>query len=169
MNLNLNLASSRRPPSWAGWLLLILGAGMAAWAGWRYDRVGADLEVQRSRLATFVPNTARHAPARSEADKESPSAAQGRTLLATDWQGLLAGLEQSRPRSIALLSMEADAGGGTLNLTAEAKDHKSMLDYVRALNGQAGLEQVVLTSHNDVEQDGEKAVDFVVRVRWRKP
>lgn len=169
MKLQLNLAAPRQSPAWAGWLLLAAGLVCALWAGWRHNTVQAELERQQDRLAQLTPRTVKVKPARGDKGEESPLLAKARSLLAADWPALLAALEQGRPDTIAFLSVDAEAGGGVLNLNGEAKDHAAMLAYVKQLESEASLGEVALTRHTDVEEAGEKAVDFVLRARWRTP
>lgn len=167
MNLTLNLATPRQSPAWLGWLLLAVGLASAGWAGWHHVTVQAELERQQARVARFTPKAAKPKPAKQDKAKESPLLVKARDLLSADWSMLLAALEQARPDGVALLALDAEAGGGMVSLTAEAKDHATMLAYVKTLEGRAGLGQVALASHMDVERAGEKAVNFVVRARWR--
>lgn len=169
MRLQLNLAVPRQAPSRAGWLLLAAGLACALWAGWRHGTAQAEFERQQARLAQLTPKPVKAKPVRAAKGEESPVLAKARSLLAADWPALLAELEQSRPDTIAFLSVEAEAGGGVLNLNGEAKDHAAMLAYVKQLESESALRDVALASHADVEAAGEKAVDFVLRARWRTP
>jgi Tfp pilus assembly protein PilN len=90
-----------------------------------------------------------------------------RALLRTDWGALMGGLESARTPKIGLLSLDLDTGrGGSLAMTAEARDHAAMLAYVETLEALPMLDKVALDSHAERERDGERAVRFSLKARW---
>lgn len=166
MRLCLDLAHPIPRPGWPGWVLLALGLAAALWAGWRYQAEARHLEAARARLAALEP--ARPKVRSPAASWESALASGARKALGADWAGLLARLESSRPRQIALLTLEADASQGDLRLEADAKDLAVMLAYLETLEG-AGLGPVRLVSHAAMEDEGQGYVHFVAQGRWGGP
>jgi len=86
-------------------------------------------------------------------------------ILMTPWGDLLAALE-SAPPNVAILSIEPSATRRSVALTAEAANPKAMLDYVRALQGDARLSGVVLVSHQVQLQAAGSPLRFQVQARW---
>ncbi|MEW6679350.1 MAG: hypothetical protein AB1421_15660 [Pseudomonadota bacterium] len=171
MKLRLDLAHPRPRPSRLGWLLLALGVMAALWAGVRYQGQASRLAAAETALASLAP--ARPAPARpaprpAKPGREAPSAltASGQQALQADWERLLIRLETSRPKSIALLALEADAAqGGRLRLEGQARDLDAMLVYLQALEA-AGLEQVRLQSHVAEAWEGYESIRFSATAAW---
>jgi hypothetical protein len=166
MKLRLDLAHPRPRPSRLGWLLLALGVMAALWAGVRYQGQASRLAAAETALASLAP--ARPAPRPAKPGREDPSAltASGQQALQADWERLLIRLETSRPKSIALLALEADATqGGRLRLEAQARDLDAMLAYLQALEA-AGLEQVRLQSHVAEAGEGYESIRFSVTAAW---
>jgi len=154
-------------PHWAAWLLLAAGLGLAAWVGWQDQQVGRALtaaaaESPQPRTPTAPRRAALAAPGEDQAAAES-----SRAQLATPWGGLLVRLENSRPKSIALLALEADARKPEATLTAEARTAKDMLAWVEQLKGEAGFGSVTLASHTLQENDPQRPIRFVLRLVWR--
>lgn len=154
-------------PHWAAWLLLAAGLALAAWAGWQDRQVGRALAAAVAEApAVRPPPASRRGP--SAATGESQVAAvSSRAHLATPWGGLLVRLENSRPKSIALLALEADARKPEATLTAEARTAKDMLAWVEQLKGEAGFGSVTLASHTLQDNDPQRPIRFVLRLVWR--
>lgn len=166
MKLRLDFAHPEPRPGWLGWILLALGLAAALWAGWRYQGEAQKRQEAQARLAAMEP--ARSKAQRPAGGRESALAAGARKVLAADWSGLLARLETSRSKQIALLALEADGAQGELRLEGNAKNLAAMLDYVQALEG-AGLGSVRLVSHTAMEEEGQEYVRFVAQARWGGP
>lgn len=154
-------------PHWAAWLLLAVGLGLAAWVGWQGEQVGRALAVAAAGSpAPRTPPAARRA-ARAETGADEAAAESSRAHLATPWRDLFVRLENSRPKRIALLALEADARKPEATLTAEARSAKDMLVWVEQLKGEAGFRSVTLASHTLQESDPQRPVRFVLRLVWR--
>jgi Tfp pilus assembly protein PilN len=66
-----------------------------------------------------------------------------------------------------LLSVEPVASRRQLHLVGEAKDITTMLDYLSYLQGQPGLQRVILTSHQIQAQPGSP-VRFQIQAHWEE-
>jgi hypothetical protein len=152
-------------PHWAAWLLLAAGLGLAAWVGWQDEQVGRALAAAAAE-SPQPPAPTRRAVRTTTAEGET-AAESSRAHLATPWGGLLVRLENSRPKSIALLALEADARKPEATLTAEARTAKDMLAWVEQLKGEAGFRSVTLASHTLQENDPQQPIRFVLRLVWR--
>ncbi|MBP8901727.1 MAG: PilN domain-containing protein [Thiobacillaceae bacterium] len=171
MRLRLDFAHPRPRPTLLGWLLLGLGIVAMGWAGWRYQTVAASLNVEKTRAAALMREAPRRPGVATPRKAQGPVAESGltttRALLRTDWGALMGGLESARTPKIGLLSLDLDTGrGGSLAITAEARDHAAMLAYVETLEALPMLDKVALDSHAERERDGERAVRFSLKARW---
>lgn len=167
MSLCLDFVSRRRAPAVWGWLLLVLGASYATWAGWRHETIAAALDAQQARLDRLAPMAERPDPRTTRSD--DPAATRAHRQLDADWQTLLRSLERSRPADIALLSLEADATDGAVTLYGKARNSAAMLTYLKILEGMDVLSDIALARHGAVDTDAEHGVDFLVHAHWRQP
>lgn len=85
--------------------------------------------------------------------------------LATPWAELLAALEAT-PSDVALLSVEPSAALHSVRLTAEASAPAQMLGYVRALQADKRLSQVILVSHQVQTLAPGTPLRFQVEGHW---
>jgi hypothetical protein len=169
MRLSLDFTHPRQSPALPGWLLLMAGLLAAGWAGWRYQDVAEGARAEHARLAALTPKPARKVAAVNGSKAPDADLDAARRLLFADWGGLLTAIETSRPDAVAFLTLEGEAVSGSLLLTAEARSPRDMLAYVETLQRLPGLDRVVLASHADQAREGEKAVRFSLRARWRTP
>ena len=170
MKLRLDFAHPRHGPAPLGWLLLVAGLVAAGWAGWRYQTVSMSTQIEQAKLAGLTPKHVRKLAvkpvARPAPLQEVSGLTATRNLIDADWGGLLTALETTRPPTIALLAVEAEAARNSISITAEAKDHRAMLAYVNSLEDLPILDRVALANHADQEREGEKAVRFNLRAHW---
>ena len=82
------------------------------------------------------------------------------------WDDLFVILEEAKGENIALLGVEPNAKDSKVKLTGEAKDFKSMFDYVRALRAQPVLTNVYLLDHKIDDQNPDKPVRFTLEAAW---
>lgn len=166
MKLRLDFVRPHPAASVLGWGLLTLGLVALAWAGWRYQSASAAHEAATARLAALTPRPAPRRPVLRSDARDEAEAPAGRRLLEADWGRLFDALEQSRPASVALLRVEAEAARGTLLLSATAKDAAAMLAYLQRLERLPLLSRVALSSHQDEAVDGLRTVRFDLRAQW---
>ena len=169
MKLRLDFVRPHPAASVLGWGLLTLGLVALAWAGWRYQSASAAHEAATARLAALTPRPAPRRPVLRSDARDEAEAPAGRRLLEADWGRLFDALEQSRPASVALLRVEAEAARGSLLIAATARDAAAMLAYVERLDGVPGLSRVALVSHQAEETEGLKTVRFNLRAQWGAP
>jgi Tfp pilus assembly protein PilN len=111
---------------------------------------------------------AKRAPAKTDAAALAKlrSAQSVARHLTTPWVDLLASLESAPQEAVALMSFEPSAAKQTVRLTAEAKDAKAMLAYLQALQHDARLASVVLTSHQVQAQAPGTPLRFQIQAGW---
>jgi hypothetical protein len=86
--------------------------------------------------------------------------------LALPWEELFAALEATRDEKVALLVVEPDAAKGQVRIGAEAKSAAHMLNYLRRLESDTALGEVVLLNHQVQLQDAERPLRFSVVASW---
>ncbi len=169
--LGLDFARPRPRAPWWAWALLAAGLAAALWVGQQYRLAERELASAQNRLQGLQ---ARTPPARVQrrdpaAEAEQAARAEARRALDAPWGELLATLQRTRPQGIALLGLEADARRGTLNLTAEARDYPTMIDYYAQLQSTSGLADVSLAQHGFQDDGNARPVRFILRGRWGQP
>lgn len=166
--LGLDFARPRPRVPWWAWLLLALGLGAGLWMGRLYRQAGRELAVAQERLqglrAPKATARVQHRDPALEADRAAR--AEARWALDMPWGELLSTLQRTRPQTVALLGLEADARRGTLTLTAEARDYPAMIEYYAQLQSMAGLANVNLAQHGFQDDGNARPVRFVLRGRW---
>jgi len=171
--VRLELDHLRKTPSPAklSWLLLAVALAFAADAGRSYVKARLEVEAKAARLARLANAN----PVREPADasvrplsREEFAAAQATILsLSTPWDNVFRALEAARSDDVALLSIEPDAGSGSLNLTGEAKSYPAALTYVAWLAHEKTLKNVRLARHEVVQNDPRRPLAFTVSADWK--
>ena len=85
--------------------------------------------------------------------------------MATPWADLLTALE-STPGNIALLTVEPQAAKHTVTLTAEAASESQMFAYIRLLQTDKRLSDVVLSQHQVQLQAPGTPLRFQLQAHW---
>ena len=85
--------------------------------------------------------------------------------MATPWADLLMALETT-PANVALLSVEPVASKHRVGLTAEAASEAQMLAYLRLLQADTRLTEVMLVSHQFQVQTPGAPLRFRVEAHW---
>src|SRR3989475_6096225 len=150
--VRLELDHLRRTPRPAriSWLLLAIALAFAADVASSYIKTRMEIEARTAKLARLsgaLP--AREAAASTGAlSKEEFAAAQDTILrLSMPWDNVFRALESARSDDVALLSIEPDAGSGSLSITGEAKSYPVTLTYVAWLSHEKTLRNVRLAKH----------------------
>jgi len=87
---------------------------------------------------------------------------------AFSWSRLLLELEQSLPRSIALVEIQPDFAATRITLMGEAKTMEDLLQCVRRLQERERFQQVYLLQHGVKKgQTGTTKVSFTISLRYR--
>lgn len=158
------------PPAWSSWLLLAVALGFAADVGTSYVKVRTEVEAKTERAArlSIAPRARGAASPLGALSQNEFSAAQDTILrLSMPWDNVFRALEAARSDDVALLSIEPDAGSGSLSLTGEAKSYPAALTYVAWLSHEKTLKNVRLARHELVQNDPRRPLAFTISANWK--
>lgn len=164
--LQLDFVAPRRRPRAPGFALLGVALLLAGGLVVNYQETQA--ELRRLEAAEALLNSARPARAapRERLEGEMKSAQAAVRQLALPWAQLIDSLERASTREIAVLQIQPDAQNRVLRVTAEARRHELMLEYLRRL-GASGFSDVHLVSHHVREEDPARPIQFSVQASFR--
>jgi hypothetical protein len=158
-------------PARISWVLLAIALAFAADVGSSYVKTRMEIEARTAKLA-------RLSGARSEAAASTPAgplskeefgAAQDTILrLSMPWDNVFRALEAARSDDVALLSIEPDAGSGSLSITGEARSYPAALTYVAWLSHEKTLKNVRLAKHEIDRNDARQRVSFTISADWKE-
>ncbi len=171
--LNLDYRQDLRLQNLLGFVLLGLVLALAALLFWHYKNLSNEKMQLESAVSTIESKLAQgrqplsnfvNTPANiKEIMAFSNKAIQKLNL---PWDNLFVLLEQAKGENIALLGVEPNAKDAKVKLSGEAKDFKSMFDYVRALQAQPVLNNVYLLDHKIDDQNPDKPIRFTLEAAW---
>jgi hypothetical protein len=173
--LEFDFASQRRKLPPFGVVLLALGTAAGIYAAVQLSAAYNARKAEQTVYDALVSriHSVRHAD--QGGSKITPAelqnfknAAQIASQLNTPWDRLLKVLESAPMEHVALLSVEPIAARRQLRLIGEAQDLATMLDYLAYLQGEPGLQRVILTSHQIQTQPGAP-VRFQIQAHWGEP
>lgn len=175
MRPRLHLDFVRRHPPRIGLGIGLLAAGaFAAVATLAEYRV---LSGEAARLEARIADTQRMA--RRELPRLRQAALDPKALadevrnanavlaqLTIPWDALFREIEAANDPSIALLSIQPDAGTRALRITGEARRFEDVLAYVGRLEQRPALANVFLTSHELRQGGAQRPVAFALVAQW---
>lgn len=148
------------------WVLAVLVfAILAAWQYWQDQQLSQEVDTLREHVADLHHRTEMTRLARLGTAEDLTKDLHGVSNRA--WATLLNVMEAMATKKVALLVLEPDPVNGKVRVTAEAKDVSAMLDYVKQLQQQPGLRDVVLLSQQVNEDDPQQPVRFIVGAQWQ--
>ena len=172
--IRLELDHLRRtpPPAKISWLLLAIALAFAADVASSYLKTRMEIEARTAKLARLSGAL----PAREAAStivgslsKEEFGVAQDTILrLSMPWDNVFRALEAARSDDVALLSIEPDAGSGSLNITGEARSYPAALTYVAWLAHEKTLKNVRLARHEIDRNDARQRISFTISAEWKE-
>ena len=171
--VRLELDHLRRTPRPAriSWLLLAIALAFAADVAVSYVKTRMEIEARTAKLARLSDaRPARDTGASSgPLSKEEFGAAQDTILrLSMPWDNVFRALEAARSDEIALLSIEPDAGSGSLSITGEARSYPAALTYVAWLAHEKTLKNVRLARHEIDRNDARQRIAFTISADWKE-
>lgn len=167
----LRAVARTHPMTWLlGGIGLVLCANVAlrAWTATERYRVRETTLVRmQAQLADHIAHQPRTKPT---AIPVSQAAAVNRAIaqLNLPWRDVWNAVEAATPATVALLTLEPDAGKQTVRGSAEAKTSDAMIAYVEQLKQQSCFDTVVLTKHEINEQDPNKPIRFQFEAHWKE-
>lgn len=157
------VAPSAKRGAWP--LALLVFAALAAWQYWHNQQLNKRVDKLREEVADLDHRSAMTRQVRQGATEDLTRNLRGVSNRA--WTALLNSIESAQSKKVALLVLEPDATNGRLRLTAEARDVAAMLDYLKQLQQQPGLREVVLLSQLVNEDNPQQPVRFIVGAQWQ--
>jgi hypothetical protein len=162
--LRLDLVGRR--PAWPGWVVLIIGLGLVADAGFKHQRLrDAVDEVQRPRSARKVQAPGFEAVS-EQTQRELGAARRLLQELVLPWETLFRSIEASVDRDTGLLAVEPDADKRAVRITGEARDYQAVLNFVSRLEDTPGLSRIHLLNHQIREDVAERPFVFTLTASW---
>lgn len=165
-----SFVAPRPTAGWPGWALLLVGSVTLALAATNWISLRDQLRWAQVRLderqALAPPERAARPVVELTPEQELLKREQAQILatLKLNWQSLFGALEQAQTADVALLSIAPDARRGTVLLNGEGRNMAAVIDYQRRLANQ--LQDVVLVTHEEQEQNPFKPVRFSATARW---
>ena len=162
----LDLDLFRKRPSWPCWAVLLVGLGLAGDAALQRERLVEQVqELERPRTLVRAAHQ-RNDALPPEAQRELEGARRLLQELVLPWDTLFRSIEASADKDSGLLSIEPDADKRAVRITGEARDYRSVLDFVTRLSEKPGLEHVHLLNHQIREDVAEKPFVFTLTASW---
>jgi len=171
LRLELDFVVQRPKVSLAGWglvgtaLLALAVSAQQAGVKWsaneRQARTLAGVRPAVTR-SDAIAQAGRPATAETARTKQVRETARS---LGAPWADLLMALEAA-PANVAVLELDPSATKRSLLLTAEALDAADMLNYLKAMQSDTRLSNVVLVSHQVQLQAPGTPLRFKLRANW---
>jgi len=171
IRLELDHLRKAPPPAKVSWLLFAVAVAFAAGVATAYVRARVEVEAKTAQLARL--SSAR--PARESGSGPAVPLSQAEFAAAQDtilrlsmpWDNVFRALEAARSDDVALLSIEPDAGSGSLSITGEAKSYPAALTYVAWLSNEKTLKNVRLARHELVANEPRRPLAFTISADWK--
>lgn len=155
-------------PRWLGLLLLVIALGIAADLFLRFratQQEKARVDAIQGLVVGERPAPKAVAPERLDDQVRAAEAAVRQLTL--PWAALIATLENTATPDVAVLQVQPEAQQQLLRITAEARHHKAMLEYVRKLVAAETLNNVHWLNHQVQNDDPQRPLQFSVQANFR--
>ena len=171
--LHLDFVRPRAPRTWLGAGLLAAGAFAAVATLAEYRALAGEAERLEARIADTQRMARRELPRLRQTALDPKALADevrnANAVLAQltiPWDGLFREIEAAGDRTIALLSIQPDAGTRALRITGEARRFEDVLAYVGRLEQRPGIANVFLASHELRQGGAQRPVAFALVAQW---
>ncbi len=160
------LASHRWPP--AGLLLALAALALAGWQGAQALRESDAVRQLRGGAAGPAAQgaTARQPALSAAAQARLQQIDQLTQYLATPWGPLLALFEAHASPQLRLLRLEPNAAESRVEVRGRARSVSALSAYLRALEGDKRLNNVMLRHHERVQDDDTGDIEFTLAAGW---
>jgi Tfp pilus assembly protein PilN len=175
--LELDFLRNGHRTGWAAWTLLAVALAFALDVGRSWYVLKEEIAIKEARLAAHAGQARTGDLIKVSSQKAAqPPVHEGELAAARDtlqrlsipWDTLFGALEAAQTERASLLSIEPDAGGGTVTLTGVAKDYLAALSYVANLEQQKALSRVHLAKHETRLNDPQRPVAFTISASWKE-
>lgn len=163
----------RRRSNHGGRALLIVGclaAAAASFGAWTQAQSISVLEEQLARLERQRPERPDRGGGKADpalADKLRDANAL-EAALRRRWSELFEAIEAAQNADIALLSIEPDAGKGSILIAAEARHYDAMIAYLKRLEQTSVLHHPLLVQYNVQQQVAQHPIRFSLVASWKQ-
>lgn len=160
----------RRPTPWAGWAVAALGLAVLTWTAlplWSLQQDNLLRQQRLERLSAAAPTGTASAATVAAPRRDDSRSNELVQRLNAPWGELFALLEQHASPDIGLLQVEPDALTRQVRITALSRDLPGMVAWLRQLQADARLMDVLLLQHQREEQTPGQPVRFSVSARWQ--
>lgn len=169
----INLDYQRRRTNYPARVLLVVGclaAAVASYGAWTQAQSLSVLEEKLARLDRQRPERLerRDDKANPALTSELREAHALQAALNRRWRELFDAIEHAQNPDIALLSIEPDAGKGSLLVSAEARNYAAMLAYLQCLEQTPVLRNALLVQHNVQQKVAEHPIRFTLSAIWEQ-
>jgi len=156
------------PRPWTGVALalgssaLLVGVGLSCWQLELGNRQDSQLINQRS--ARLLPP-----PPRKLSEAERVRLAQAERVageLRAPWSEVLAAFDEHGQPDIGLLKLEPDAKAGVVRVTGQARNTATLFEYLKGLEADPRLVQVLLTTHQTERDTPGQPLRFTIQAGW---
>jgi len=131
------------------------------------SRSEKDLQDSLAKISQKPRAKGERQPQSDEFKRENQSAHDVASLLLLPWRDLFAALEIAASDDVTLLSIEPDHRKQQVRITAEAKDFKAIVDYMKRLGEAPQLEMVHLEHYQQQEDSTEHGLRFSLLASWK--
>ena len=166
--LELDFVVPPRRSLWLGLLLLAVALGIAADLVLRLQNARDELnriEATQNLLSADRPPAKRIPVERLEEQVKAAETAVRQLTL--PWATLIETLEDSAAKDVAVLQVQPEAQQRLLRITAEARTHGAMLQYLRNLATASAFSDVHLLNHQVQLDDPQKPLQFSVQATFK--
>lgn len=162
---------ARAPRPWVGVALavtagaLLIAVALSCWQLEQSNRQDSLLINQRS--ARLLPP-----PPRKLSEAERVRLAQAERVageLRAPWSEVLAAFDEHGQPDIGLLKLEPDAKAGVVRVTGQARNTATLFAYLKGLEADPRLVQVLLTTHQTERDTPGQPLRFTIQAGWLTP
>ncbi len=160
----------RLRPAKASWWLLAVATALAVEVGFSYVNARSEVADKAERLkhlSRLSPSADASKDRRPLSQEEFTAARDTILRLSMPWNNVFRALESAKSDDVALLSIEPDAGSGSLSITGEARSYPAALTYVAWLSHENTLKDVRLAKHEIRQNEPRRPVFFTISASWK--
>ena len=163
------------PFPWGGVVLLGLAIVALILTGSYYFKLNDQVAGGEAKVGRVQDNGTQHTSAgrssergAAELAQEVNSANEALRHLGVPWESLFQAVESSGNHNVTLLAIEPDVEKQQVKISGEAKDFKSLMNYLTQLQGQDVFGSIYLQNHDIQQQDPDKPVRFSLLAAWQE-
>ena len=163
------------PFPWVGVVLFGLAMATLILTGTYYFKLSNQVAGWEAKFGRVQDKGNQHASAGRSSERgtvelaqEVNSANEALRRLGVPWESLFQAVESSGNHNITLLAIEPDVEKQQVKISGEAKDFKSLMNYLTQLQGQDVFGSIYLQNHDIQQQDPDKPVRFSLLAAWQE-